>query len=66
MTPSALLGAAALGTAAAAGCAGAGVLAVAVVAALFVPAKRRLEQELHVPDLGGRLVPAAVTVPLED
>jgi EmrB/QacA subfamily drug resistance transporter len=45
---------------------GAGVLAVAVVAALFVPAKRRLEQELHVPELGRRLGPAPVAVPLED
>ena len=45
---------------------GAGVLAVAVVAALFVPSKRRLEEALHAPELGGRLAPAAVGVPLED
>jgi hypothetical protein len=44
---------------------GAGVLAVAVVAALFVPSKRRLE-ELHVAELGGRLVTAPVGVPIED
>jgi EmrB/QacA subfamily drug resistance transporter len=44
---------------------GAGVLAVAVVAALFVPSKRRLE-ELHVAELGGRLVAAPVGVPIED
>ena len=45
---------------------GAGVLAVAVVAALFVPSKRRLEEALHAPELGRRLAPAAVGVPLED
>ena len=44
---------------------GAGVVAFAVVAALFVPSKRRLE-ELHAAELGGRLVPAPVGVPLED
>ena len=39
---------------------GAGVLAVAAVAALFVPAKRRVLPELHVPELGGRLAPVPV------
>jgi EmrB/QacA subfamily drug resistance transporter len=41
---------------------GAGVLAIAVVAALFVPAKRRLLPELHVPELGARLAPAPIRI----